>query len=75
MSSAASRNQSRAFSLVELLVLIAILLAVFVVLVRPVNPGRLKTTDLLVCMNNLHQTVIGFMIRSDDNGGSWPWQV
>lgn len=75
MNLAPSRNPSCAFSLVELLVLIAILLALFVVLVRPVNPGRLKNTDLLVCMSNLRQTVIGFVMWSDDHGGSWPWQV
>lgn len=74
MNLATSRNPSPAFSLIELLVVIAIL-AVLVVLIRPVNPSRLKKSDLLVCMNNLKQTAIGFMIWSEDGGGSWPWQV
>lgn len=26
-------------------------------------------------MSNLKQTAIGFTMWSDDNGGSWPWQV
>ncbi len=74
MNLATSRNPNPAFSLIELLVVIAIL-AVLVVLIRPVNPSRLKKSDLLVCMNNLKQTVFGFVMWSDDNGGSLPWQV
>lgn len=71
---ATSRNLSRAFSFVELLVLIAIL-AVLAVLIRPVNPGRRQKVSLVVCMGNLRQTVLGFVMWSDDHGGSWPWQA
>jgi prepilin-type processing-associated H-X9-DG protein len=74
MNPATSRNPSPAFTLIELLALIAIL-AVLLVLVRPVNPSRIKKTDLMVCMSHLKQTVLGFVMWSDDNGGSWPWQV
>jgi prepilin-type processing-associated H-X9-DG protein len=30
---------------------------------------------MLACMSHLRQTAIGFTMWSDDNGGSWPWQV
>ena len=63
-----------AFTLVELLILIAIL-ALIVMLIRPVNPSRIKQTQLMVCMNNLKQTALGFVMWSDDNGGALPWQV
>jgi prepilin-type processing-associated H-X9-DG protein len=69
----ATRNPCRAFSFVELLVVIASL-ALFVVLVRPVNPGR-KKAEQVVCLNNLRQTVLGFVMWSDANGGAWPWQA
>ena len=73
MNSVTSRNPSPAFSLVELLVVAAILV-VLVLLLRPVNPGRRNSAGV-VCMSNLKQTVLGFVMWSDDNGGSWPWQV
>jgi prepilin-type processing-associated H-X9-DG protein len=73
MNSVTSKNSSPAFSLVELLVVAAILV-VLVLLLRPVNPGR-RNSAVVVCMSNLKQTVLGFARWSDDNGGSWPWQV
>jgi prepilin-type processing-associated H-X9-DG protein len=74
MHAAASKNPGRAFTIVELLVLIG-MLAGFLFLFLPVNPGRAKKTELMVCMNNLKQTGLGFVMWSDDNGGAWPWQV
>jgi len=73
MKLATSGNPSPAFSLVELLVVIAIL-AVFGAWIRPVNPGRQKA-EQVICLNNLQQTGLGFVMWSDDHGVSWPWQV
>lgn len=68
-----ARNTSPAFSLIELLVVTAILV-VLVLLLRPVNPGRRNSAEV-VCMSNLKQTVLGFVMWSDDHNGLWPWQV
>jgi len=73
MNPGSSRNPLPAFSLVELLVVAAIL-AVLVLFLQPVNPGR-RNSALVVCMSNLKQTVIGFVMWSDDNGVALPWLV
>lgn len=73
MNPATSRNPNRAFSVFELLVLLASL-AVFILLALALNPGR-RNTALGVCLSNLRQTSLGFAMWSEDNGGARPWQV
>ena len=74
MNPATSGNPRRAFSLVELLVVIAILAVLVGVFLSGPRHDRAKALQV-TCMSHLKQTVIGFVMWSDDNGGSLPWQV
>lgn len=69
-----SRTSRRAFTLLELLVVIGVI-AVFIALLLPVfTSARAQARDLK-CQSNLRQIVQGILGYATENDGSMPWGV
>ena len=68
-----SNRATRAFTLTELLVVVAIILVLFAMLL-PVNREHERPTTM-VCLSNLKQMNIGFILYLSDHGNQFPWQV
>ena len=65
------RDVRRAFTLVELLVVIGIIAVLIGILLPALNKAR-ASAQAAVCMSNLHQLGIGFTIYCDQNKGLIP---
>lgn len=74
MIPAASRKTRRAFTLVELLVVVAIGV-IFFMLLLPAGTGNKEPAKQIQCMSNLRQIGIGFWLYSGDHSNQLPWQV
>src|SRR5665213_585927 len=73
MKMPSAKAKVKAFTFVELLVVIFILAVVAVVLL-PTSPRKFPAY-LLTCMNNQKQIALGFMMWKDDHNGQFPWQT
>lgn len=73
MSASTAKSHCKAFTLVELIVVIAIF-AVLVALILPEMGGK-KDRRQLVCMVNLKQLGIGLIMYSGDHTNQLPWNV
>ena len=65
----------QAFTLIEVLVVLAIAGVLFVLLLPTGGTGTRQPAQQLQCMSNLKQIGIGFMLYSGDNSNQPPWQV
>jgi prepilin-type N-terminal cleavage/methylation domain-containing protein len=73
MKPVALRRFDKAFTLIELLVVIMLIGVMLAVLVPPFHrPGKVGT---IICLSNLRQTGIGWIIWADEHQGRLPWQV
>jgi prepilin-type processing-associated H-X9-DG protein len=75
MKCATSSHPAKAFTLVGLLVVILILAVLFWVVAVPTHPGSKQKAKAIVCLNNLHQTALGYVMWTGDHGDQYPWQV
>src|SRR4051812_39945968 len=70
-----SKRRMRGFTLVELIVIIA-LIAVFVGMILPaLAPPHRTGGDRIKCINNLKNTGLAFRIFATDNQGRYPTEV
>ena len=74
MKMPSAKAKVKAFTLVELLVVIFILLVV-AVLLFPTGPRKSSRANLPMCMNNQKQIALAFMMWTDDHSEQFPWQV
>lgn len=73
MKGATSSHPAKAFTLVELLVVIVIL-AIFSAMLLPAGGGK-ERARTVICQLNLKQTALGFSMWSTDHNNRFPWQV
>lgn len=71
MNSQGNPITRRAFTLIEVLLVLAIGMVVFLFFVRSVNQGPRKAPQM-VCLSNQKQLGIGFLLYSSDHG-RFPW--
>ncbi len=64
----------KAFTLVELLVVITIIVIIFAIMIPSPNHSDHRALQF-VCMNNLKQIGLGLIMYSEDNKNQFPWQV
>jgi prepilin-type N-terminal cleavage/methylation domain-containing protein/prepilin-type processing-associated H-X9-DG protein len=65
------RKPSRAFTLVELLVVIALIALLIAMLLPTLNKAKLAAQSS-VCLSNLRQCAMGFQLYANDNRGTIP---
>ncbi len=63
-----------AFTLLEVLVLIAVMAATAVVLLPSLGHSK-KHSSRIRCVNNLKNVGLSYHIFTTDNGGSYPWKI
>jgi prepilin-type processing-associated H-X9-DG protein len=73
MKTLSAKAKTSGLTLVELLAVICVI-AILTAMLLPAHTGP-KHAPQIVCMNNLKQIDIGFIIYADDNGGKFPMQV
>ena len=61
-------------TLIELLVVIAVI-AILAAMLLPAGTGGPRRAYRVICMNNLKQIDLGFLIYENDFGGEYPMQV
>ena len=66
---------TRAFTLVEVLVVISVAALLAAVLYPALRPKRHNCGTASRCVNNLKQVGLAFRIYSNDNGDAFPWGV
>jgi len=69
-----TRNEALAFTLVELIVIIAATILMAAVVVPALRNAKLKAARIS-CTSNLKQIGLGFRIFSTDNGDRYPMQI
>jgi prepilin-type N-terminal cleavage/methylation domain-containing protein/prepilin-type processing-associated H-X9-DG protein len=69
-----SRNQIRAFTLVELLVVMAII-GILAAMLMPALDQAKESAKRIQCVNNLQETGLGFHLFGNDHNGKFPPQV
>ena len=69
-----NRSSSRAFTLVELLVVIGIIAVLISILLPSLNAAR-RSACSLRCQSNLKQIGMAIVMHFNSNGGNIPWQV
>ena len=74
MNPAASEKTHRAFTLVELFVVVAIILIIASMLHSPYSSAK-KIAKQVQCISNLRQVTIGYIIWADANTNQFPWEV
>ena len=70
--SKAHRFAWQAFSLIEMLVVIAVIAVMASLLMSALNQAK-EHTRSTVCRNNMKQVALGFLMYADDNGETFPW--
>jgi type II secretory pathway pseudopilin PulG len=73
MNPEASKKTDRAFTLIELLLLVAIVAILLAMFLPAIS--RPKGSPSLACMSNLRQLSIGYIIWADANTNQFPWEV
>ena len=74
MKTPSAKAKVKAFTLVELLAVIFILVGLAIIFL-PFVGSRPRPAYQTVCMNNQKQIAIGFIMWRDDNVGQFPWQI
>ena len=74
MNSQGNPIAGRAFTLIELLIVIAIGV-ILAAMLLPMRTGTREPAKQILCMHNLKQIGIGFLVYSEDNSNQPPWQV
>jgi prepilin-type N-terminal cleavage/methylation domain-containing protein/prepilin-type processing-associated H-X9-DG protein len=69
-----SNQRCRAFTLVELLIVI-FLLAMLAAIILPESHGGSVKAKRIFCVNNLRQIGLAYRIWANDNGGKYPMDV
>lgn len=64
-----------AFTLIELLVVVAFVVIVAVVLLPQPHTGNKQKATQIICMSNLKQVGVGFVMWTQDHEDKLPWQV
>lgn len=72
MKPTSNRLKTEAFTLLELLVIIGILLILFAMLMPP--PGPVKARQI-ICLNNQKQIAMALLIWKSDHNEHFPWQL
>lgn len=65
----------QAFTVVELLVVMAVVAILLALLVPVLSDPPRRSNPIMQCINNLHQTGLGFWMWSSDHQGQFPWQT
>jgi prepilin-type N-terminal cleavage/methylation domain-containing protein/prepilin-type processing-associated H-X9-DG protein len=69
-----SNRRAGAFTLVEMLVVIAIIGILAAMLLPALSKAKARALRIQ-CVNNLHETGLGFHLFANDHGGKFPMQV
>ena len=69
-----AKNETQAFTLIELLAVIATMILLAAVLIPALRNAKLKAARIS-CTSNLKQIGLGFRIFSTDNGDRYPMQI
>jgi prepilin-type N-terminal cleavage/methylation domain-containing protein len=64
-----------AFTLVELLAVILVLVFLAAWLIPAISDRRPRRTSITACMSNQRQIALGLTMWKDDHDGQFPWQV
>jgi len=68
------RTPKRAFTLIEVLVVVAMVFFLAASIVMPCSSGKARA-QRIACLSNLKQTGLGFRLYSNDHQDRFPWQV
>jgi prepilin-type processing-associated H-X9-DG protein/prepilin-type N-terminal cleavage/methylation domain-containing protein len=74
MSTPESRGTNRAFTLLELLVVLVIVF-ILVSLILPMHSDAPRKAYRVLCMSNLSQIGVGCLMFADDQTNDFPWHV
>ena len=75
MKAKAAQCREAAFTLIELLVVVAIVVMIATVLLPHPHTGTRQKATQIVCMSNLRQVGVGFVMWATDHEDRLPWQV
>jgi len=70
-----SNQRNQAFTLVELLVVIGVLMILFTMIDFETSPNAKRMAQRINCVNNLKQVGIAYGLWAEDNNGKYPMQV
>lgn len=73
MNATACQSNNRAFTVIELLVVVAILGIVLAMYLPTIHRGCREPG--VVCMNNLKQVGLGLVMYASDHADHFPWQI
>jgi len=74
MNPAATTKAKQAFTLIELIVAVVIVV-VLLITAMPTHKGAKVKTSQVQCLSNLHQIGLGFIMYMSDHKDLFPWQV
>lgn len=68
--SSSQRSFQKGFTLIELLVVVSIIALLVSILLPALNKARIQAKEV-VCMNQVHQIVLGLLMAADENNGKF----
>ncbi len=72
--SSLNRRSDRAFTLIELLTVIAII-SILAAMLLPTFSRAKERAKRIYCVSNQRQLSLGLRLWAEDNGGRYPWQI